>query len=548
MSTLACRAVLGIDDDRPLLSTTTPSDDGGADGGGGEADFYVSVKGDDANDGTRARPVRSLRKAVELAGIARTAAPGLRRIAICAGDYPERPLVIRGAIEVRGSYDCSSWTREPIPANRLREPDTRLFDEEKNDSFVDLRGDGTGAPRLDNLSIRGSKVLYTVVAEGEVNLARLSVSNTTVPLDDRPLAAVGANDAKLTVESSFLTVDFTAGSTSPDPSGVVIISTQSTVTLRQNELVATNIPGTCIGALIEGSEVGFEQNIIELSRCARSAGKPAGTGAAIGYGAQNSKVKSVRNSIRIDRPDGTGDLLVAGVNSIALSGGTASLDSDGDRIMGPQSLGPNATSLSFAGFLLGAPARVVNASILLDGQNYAVTELAAIGLSAPLQATIAHNSIYVARSEADAGNLPLFGIVTVGAPEGVAVEGNLVVSDNPRVTFAKLESCTPDGGLASFVDNLHAGVSVPFRGAGSTDCGTLASGTNRAIPCTGGGCGMLFESTAPSGLVTAALQPTRVAACPGLNVATSRLVATDATGKPRGDGGTTAGSVEIDCN
>ena len=65
---------------------------------------FVSTTGDDGQDGTKERPVRTLKQALSRLG-------GRTRVYVCEGEYPER-LVLTGdsAASVYGGFSCGDWS------------------------------------------------------------------------------------------------------------------------------------------------------------------------------------------------------------------------------------------------------------------------------------------------------------------------------------------------------------------------------------------------------------------------------------------------------
>ncbi len=82
-----------------------PDAAGGAEDARDDDDAYaihVAPQGDDAGDGTRARPVRTLARALALAD------PANAVVHACAGDYEERIDVAAAArrVSIRGGFRC----------------------------------------------------------------------------------------------------------------------------------------------------------------------------------------------------------------------------------------------------------------------------------------------------------------------------------------------------------------------------------------------------------------------------------------------------------
>lgn len=64
--------------------------------------IFVSPEGNDTNPGTRAKPLRSVGKGIEAAGLAK------RRVYVCAGAYVEPTLVLQDGIAMFGNLSCAS--------------------------------------------------------------------------------------------------------------------------------------------------------------------------------------------------------------------------------------------------------------------------------------------------------------------------------------------------------------------------------------------------------------------------------------------------------
>jgi hypothetical protein len=83
--------------------------DGGVEASPPPTVVYVSnTTGDDGNDGTDpARPTKTIAQ-----GLAKAQAIGAAAsVEVCKGTYPEAMLTLVQSIPLRGSYDCSAWTR-----------------------------------------------------------------------------------------------------------------------------------------------------------------------------------------------------------------------------------------------------------------------------------------------------------------------------------------------------------------------------------------------------------------------------------------------------
>jgi hypothetical protein len=70
----------------------------------GAEGVFVSADGDDDDDGSQAKPVQSIKRAVDLATAKRNA------IYVCAGNYRERVVIAKDGLVLRGGYACDSGT------------------------------------------------------------------------------------------------------------------------------------------------------------------------------------------------------------------------------------------------------------------------------------------------------------------------------------------------------------------------------------------------------------------------------------------------------
>jgi len=93
--------------DGPGTEGSADGSDDGADGDGGPGNIiYVSnTQGDDANTGRdRAHPKKTIVSALK------AATTGFE-IDVCAGTYGESQLILDADVRLKGSYDCTAWTR-----------------------------------------------------------------------------------------------------------------------------------------------------------------------------------------------------------------------------------------------------------------------------------------------------------------------------------------------------------------------------------------------------------------------------------------------------
>lgn len=204
----------------------------------------------------------------------------------------------------------------------------------------------------------------------------------------------------------------------------------------------------------------------------------------------------------------------------------------------------------------------MNASILLDVlDTVEVVSSAGIGLDAPSAALLAHNTMYFSRMAPGAGEDPPVRAIFVGpgavgpsatGASSVTVEGNLVVTDDPRMAFLRA-SCSHDG-LGFVRGNRHAGFVRPADGSGCTS-GMLEELRSDglvddvAFTCPSTGCRTLFRNDASSlSLLLRGLELSPDTAC-GRGLATTgpSAIPADATGRTRPDAGATAGAFELEC-
>src|SRR3989441_13274335 len=69
--------------------------------------IYVSPAGDDAANGTRAAPLKTIGAALGLADVS-----GIHRVNVAQGTYPENVQLSSG-ISLFGGYEAATWTRAP---------------------------------------------------------------------------------------------------------------------------------------------------------------------------------------------------------------------------------------------------------------------------------------------------------------------------------------------------------------------------------------------------------------------------------------------------
>lgn len=560
-----CADILGFE---TFVAGAPDTSDAGPDGGDGtdEADWYVSAVGDDANDGSRERPLRSLHRALLLASTTPDQQPTApRRIAVCIGEYPEPALVIKGAIDVRGGYDCATWTRPPVdgaPIGVGFKSGSKLINTEQGAAFVALDQDSTGSPRLDGFRIEGKDVSSVVlVAGGSAHLTELSILNATIPSPEKrvaqPIVAVVLSDSTATLERSSLMVAQNYGiSATDDAGGLGLIIDRGAPVVRRNDIVIDMVMKGCQG-IAARSAISAEvvENVIVLGSCITT----GATAGAVGIVSVDSVLKSTRNGIVFEAPGSnapTTPAIVAGVNVI----GHGAFESDGDRIIAPRALHDTRipSSLIFHG-LQGSRAltRVVNASILVDSRSYALDDSTAILLAEPSTTVVAHNSMYFSASAApEGGGPPMRAIyVTDKALAGggaVTVASNLVVTDDPRMGFLRGACDAP--AFAQLAHNRYSGFAAP---AGGRNCSSgpvdtvwpsAAADGNVAITCPSEGCFKLFTAADLTSLEKGLPLSPDSACGLDLEVPSTAGVTSDGSGAPRGDAGTTAGAFVLTCN
>lgn len=569
-SVTGCAAIFGFDDF--VAGTSAPAD--GGDGGdtgdapaGVQADVYVSPTGDDSADGTRAHPVKTLRQALVLAGREPAGtADAPKRVAMCAGDYLEKPTTIQGEIVVSGGYDCSGWARPPTNPNSFGpsfESGTHILNAEGGDQLIAL---GIGHPQLDGLTLIGTEVPFALVvfAGKEVDAASASLAhatlvdvaivNATVPspangIDPQTFAA-GFINADTRVDRCSFTVQQTLeASGAASPSGSALGLDQGTTVIRRSLFQVDKIPGVAHGIAINSeTNVTVEDSLITVTNALGT----STSGAMTGILALGGTVTSRRNVFQFDSPrtiDGS-DAHVVGL--LAIDG--VSLDSEADRVVGPGKV--TAPALAFQGFQGVGVRRVVNASIVLDAQLYALTDSAGIRIDGPSHAVLAHNSMYLSAPAADAGTrmrgLYLTDAVTADGPDGgsaLTVENNLVVTDDPTMRFLRASCNAPP--FARLANNRVAGFAVNAGGPGCAgaidDVAPDAGGGNVAFTCPTPNCGATFQSVSGATIILDGLRPASAACNRGLEVPRTAAATSDGTGRARGET-TTAGAYTLDCN
>ncbi len=545
-----CAGVLGFDEFIVGPGTTDAGDDAAP---SGEADLYVSVEGNDESDGSRQRPVRSIARALQLARVALAERKTVQRIAVCSGDYVERSLEVVGGIHVRGGYDCASWARaatEQSLALRIP-PSTKLVSGAPDVTFVRLRADDLGAPRLDGLSIETTQAHSAIDVVGEATLVDVFVSNTTSPQDEEPHQVLAANKANVTIERAYLAI--AQGGATGNAISIGVGASESTLVLRDNVFDLSSTAGSCQGIVATTSTVVAERNRLDLVDCRGTIVSSQELSAAVGVVVVDSKLESRRNTIRIDRPRRFEAGRTGAVGLTVLSG---ELESDGDRMIGPVLLGSQATAVRFVGVYVTARAKIVNASIFVDSRHYVLDNgSAGVHLAEGAgESAIAHNSMYFS-APVPGDRVRSYGILideSIKSPS-ITIESNVAMTDNPDAMLLRVGSCAQSG-IGKLANNYHGGFAAPVyvSDAGGCTLDDLVDGgaaANTALPCDAGSCGAVFESTEVVSVVANGLRPVPAAACAQLRVPSSPGVLVDGTGKPRTDGGsTTAGAFEVGCD
>jgi hypothetical protein len=167
------------DDDDDSVDDTTATDDGDPTTGGCDPSaspsqepcvvddaygIFVALQGDDANDGTRAAPVNSLRRAIELA----QAGPG--RVYACTASFADSDLVLPAGVSLFGGFDCEAdwvWTGTPTVNTA---------------NGIGLRVLGAGTTAIEDFELDvatshqpGGSTIGLLVHEADVALARVAL-------------------------------------------------------------------------------------------------------------------------------------------------------------------------------------------------------------------------------------------------------------------------------------------------------------------------------------------------------------------------------------
>src|SRR2546425_898648 len=106
-----------------------------------EAAIYVSPAGDDAANGTRGAPLKTIGAALALAERS-----GINRVNVAQGTYPEN-VQLRSGISLFGGYDAATWTRAPAIFVTTIGPGPST-------SVVAVQGDNVTGVTIDGFTIR----------------------------------------------------------------------------------------------------------------------------------------------------------------------------------------------------------------------------------------------------------------------------------------------------------------------------------------------------------------------------------------------------------
>lgn len=561
-----CARLLGFDDFVAGVSDAAPPSEVGPGGDGEPADarWHVSPAGDDANDGTRERPVRSVSKAVSLAAASDAATPASERlrIAVCVGDYVERTLEISGRIDVRGNYDCTTWLRlrpdasvrgpSIASASRVRQAEV---DAKVAEFFVRSRG-GAAAPLLDGLAFSATRAGTVIAAADATALLHLTVDNSTDVSGPGVTGSAGivvASGAGFRVEHCRVTVTQALNEASA-ANGVGIAAVGGTGAMRRNVVSVAKVVGSCAGITAADLDLEIAENDIRLEQCITKA-----EGKTIGIASASATARTFRNDVGFLFPGS-----VAGVASgafvvglSATGGASGHVESDGDRVVAPTQPHPTygaATGATFLGvFDDGALTKLVNASMWIDGTDIVFNSSSGVFLSKPSTAYLAHNTFYLSalKSQSDRalnGIAFIDSVLDAGPSSAVTLESNLVVTDDARLALLRT-SCTAPG-VARAAHNRHGGFVSPTRCDGGEDLAVFFGGAdasdNVALDCPDGGCAGLFLSGVGH---EQQLRLHPEAGCaPALGVPFSGAVPVDGTGGSRREAGTAVGAFERICD
>src|SRR5882724_1536572 len=125
--------------------------------------IYVSPAGDDAANGTRAAPLKTIGAALALAAVS-----DKPRVNVAAGTYAEN-VELRSGISLYGGYDPATWTRDPATFVTIIGPSPG-----PSSSAVAVQGDNVTGVTIDGFTIRSGDATgpresaYGVVLTGSV--------------------------------------------------------------------------------------------------------------------------------------------------------------------------------------------------------------------------------------------------------------------------------------------------------------------------------------------------------------------------------------------
>ena len=123
--------------------------------------IFVSPAGDDAANGTRAAPLKTIGAALALAEIS-----GKNRVNIAQGTYPEN-VQLRSGISLYGGYEAATWTRAPATFVTIIGPGP-------SPSAVAVQGDNVTGVTIDGFTITSGNAVgpresaYGIVLTGSV--------------------------------------------------------------------------------------------------------------------------------------------------------------------------------------------------------------------------------------------------------------------------------------------------------------------------------------------------------------------------------------------
>jgi hypothetical protein len=159
-------APIGVDDPD---DTFTDSNCDGIDGDESKA-IFVAPSGTDSGPGTRQQPVRSIGKAIELAGTAGKA------VYACNATYSESISVAGTAVSIYGGYDCAAgWARTNAARVEVASPSNRAL----------TISQVTGKMVIDRVNFQASSATET----GSSSIAAFVVGSKDVTLSHADLTA-----------------------------------------------------------------------------------------------------------------------------------------------------------------------------------------------------------------------------------------------------------------------------------------------------------------------------------------------------------------------